>query len=88
MSYLAGRIRSERLKRRLSQEQAALKAGMSLRTYKRFEQSCGGNFENFVNVLRAFDRLRILEAIFVEVSTTPNLIERVKLIREKSLSRD
>ena len=39
-------------------------AGISIRTYKRFEQSCNGGFDNFINILRVFDRLEILEKLF------------------------
>ena len=63
-TYLASRIRFERKKKGYSQERMASLAGISIRTYKRFEQSCNGGFDNFINILRVFDRLEILEKLF------------------------
>jgi transcriptional regulator with XRE-family HTH domain len=63
-TYLASRIRFERKKRGYSQEVMATLAGVSIRTYKRFEQSCNGGFDNFINILRVFDRLETLEKVF------------------------
>ena len=63
-TYLASRIRFERKKNGYSQEKMASLAGVSTRTYKRFEQSCNGGFDNFINILRVFDRLEILEKAF------------------------
>ncbi len=63
-TYLASRIRFERNKKGYSQEKMASLAGVSTRTYKRFEQSCNGGFDNFINILRVFDRLETLEKVF------------------------
>ena len=70
-TYLASRIRFERKRKGYSQERMANLAGISIRTYKRFEQSCNGGFDNFINILRIFDRLEILEKLFpAPVSTS------------------
>ena len=63
-TYLASRIRFERQKKGYSQDKMASLAGISLRTYKRFEQNCNGGFDNFINILRAFDKVEALEEIF------------------------
>ena len=63
-TYLASRIRFERNKKGYSQEKMASLAGVSTRTYKRFEQNCNGGFDNFINILRAFERLETLEKVF------------------------
>ena len=73
------------LRLKLSQKEFALRADIPLRTYKRFEQNCNGNFDNFINVLRAFDKLRILEAMFMDAPTKSrlNVIERTIEIKMK-----
>ena len=63
-TYLASRIRFERKKSGYSQEKMASLAGVSTRTYKRFEQNCNGGFDSFINILRVFDKLEILEKVF------------------------
>lgn len=90
MDYLAAKIRAERRKLKLTQREFALLANISLRTYKRFEHNCSGNFENFINVLRAFDKLRILEAIFTEaqMKARVSVFDKIESARQKSLSRD
>lgn len=63
-SFLASRIRAERLRNGLTQEQMSKKSGIPLRTYKRFETSGFGSMGNLIKLLKAFDRLRILELLF------------------------
>ena len=88
--YLGAKIRSERLSRKLTQKELAELAGIPLRTYKRFEQNCDGSFDNFVNILRAFDKLRFLHSIFpaTNIKHKKTIIEKFEEIRNKSLSRD
>lgn len=87
--YLRIKILRERNKLKLSQEEFAKLANIPLRTYKRFEQSCNGSLENFINVLRAFEKLRIFEAIFQdELKHKPSVVERVEITWKRSLSRD
>lgn len=62
-TYLVSRIRFERKKNGYSQEKMASLAGVSTRTYKRFEQNCSGGFDSFINILRVFDKLEILEKV-------------------------
>ena len=90
MNYLGVKIRAERHKLKLTQSEFALLANIPLRTYKRFEQNCSGNFENFIKVLRAFDKLRILEIIFTDsqIKTRFSLFDKIEATRKKSLSRD
>ena len=83
--YLAANIRAERKRLKLNQKEFALLADIPFRTYKRFEQNCNGSIENFINVLRAFDKLRMLEAIFPSGSKTRvNFVDRFKEIQKKS----
>ena len=62
--YLAANIRAERKRLKLNQKEFALLADIPFRTYKRFEQNCNGGFDNFINILRAFERLETLEKVF------------------------
>ena len=62
--YLASRVRAERHVKKYSQAEFAKVAGISLRTYKRFESNGQGSIETLIQVLRGFDKLRMLEAIF------------------------
>lgn len=90
MDYLAAKIRAERHRLKLTQKEFALLANIPLRTYKRFEQNCSGNFQSFINVLRAFDKLVFLETIFVEslAEHRANMFDKIESARKKSLSRD
>ena len=90
MDYLSIKIRAERNKRRKSQNELAELAGIPLRTYKRFEQNCNGSLDNFINVLRAFDKVNFFQTIFIEESQhrilePKDIIAKAKI---KSLSRD
>lgn len=83
-SYFGSRIRSERNRLGYSQEDFALLTGISLRTYKRIELTGKGSIENMVNILRATERLRILEFMFSPpVQHKQTLVERVQMISER-----
>lgn len=84
--YLSSKIRAERKKLKLSQKEFAELADIPLRTYKRFEQNCNGNFDNFINVLRAFDKIRFLEVIFTDglSKKRATVIDRFEEIKKKS----
>lgn len=88
-NYLRIKILKERHKLKLTQEEFAKSANIPLRTYKRFEYGCNGSFENFINILRGFEKLRIIEAIFQdELAHKPNMMDIIESARVKSLSRD
>lgn len=87
--YLRIKILKERNKLSLTQKEFAKLANIPLRTYKRFEYGCDGNFDNFINILRAFEKLRILEAIFQDgLAHKSNIMDIIESARVKSLSRD
>lgn len=62
--HLAMRVRQARRANGVSQARLALKAGIPLRTYKRFEVHGKGTLETFVKVLRALDRTHYLILLF------------------------
>lgn len=90
IEYLSVKIRAERNKLKLSQKDFAELAGIPLRTYKRFEQSCDGSIENLINVLRVFDKVGFFQSIFptTNLQKRPTVIDRFEEIRRKSQSRD
>ncbi|WP_157118843.1 helix-turn-helix domain-containing protein [Azohydromonas lata] len=84
---LAKRVRELRSATGESQAAFAQRAGISVRTYKRFELEGHANLENFIQILRALDRTRYLPSLFVQPSKTirpPSINERI----EKILTRD
>jgi transcriptional regulator with XRE-family HTH domain len=90
LEYLSIKILRERRARKLSQSEFAKLANISLRTYKRIEQNSCGSLENFINVLRAFDKLNFLQTIFIEESLVKKLTpaEMIGETMKKSHSRD
>lgn len=83
-SFLASRIRSERLKKGYSQAVMAKKSGIALRTYKRIELTGAGSIQNLIIILRTLERIRAVEILFPLPTTQPRLtiIERIQLIAE------
>ena len=88
--YLSAKIRGERTKRRLSQLEFAKLAHIPVRTYKRFEKDCNGSVDNFIKVLRAFDKLNFFQYLLIEESKKNRLtpIDIIEDAHKKSLSRD
>lgn len=60
---LADKCRELRLSQGMSQQELAARAGISLRTYRRFEQESQISLERFVAVVRALNRLPELESL-------------------------
>lgn len=63
-AYLATSIRRIRRQSKESQDVFAKKAGVPLRTYKRFEANGKANLETFVQILRAIERTQYLFMLF------------------------
>ena len=83
-SFLASRIRFERLRQGYSQALMAEKSGIALRTYKRIEQTGTGSIQNLVIILRTFERIAAIALLLPAPKATPRptLIERVQKIAE------
>ena len=87
--FLASRIRSERVRKGHTQEAISSLAGISLRTYKRFEWTGRGNISNLIEVLRVFGKLRLIELIQSPSQTPPlGLVDRITTLREQQKSRN
>lgn len=61
---LCTRLRAERSKLRLSQRDFAAKAGVPLRTYKRFESGECDSLDVFIRITQAFSRAPGFETLF------------------------
>ncbi len=88
------RIKTERLRLQMTQASVAKQAGVSLRTYKRFEATGNCGTPTFVAILRVLNRLRALEislpkSAISEPSTPATKVERLrKRIRMSRRKRD
>ncbi|MDM0018003.1 helix-turn-helix domain-containing protein [Variovorax saccharolyticus] len=85
-NYLATKVRAIRKRTHESQEEFALRAGVPLRTYKRFETHGKGSLETFVQVLRAIDRTHYLFMLFPQpgpgpLNVKPSLEQRLSQLR-------
>lgn len=85
-SFLASKIRSERLRQGYSQAIMAEKTGIPLRTYKRIESNGMGNIQNLIFILRALGRIEALKLLFPlpNIKPTTTIIARVQKIAENS----
>jgi len=70
------RVEKIRLSRNISQEQLALKAGVSLRTIGRLEKGQGVSLDTFIRVLIALGIQQNIETLLPDPSIRP--IERIK----------
>lgn len=61
---LAARIRALRLQRGWTQVELAARAGMSVASYKRFEQTGAIAFESLLRAALALDRIGDFDAVF------------------------
>lgn len=80
------RLKIERLRLNLTQKEVSLRAGISLRTYKRFESSGISSLPTFVAVLRVLNRLRMLDYTLPNPATASRetLADRVEKIRKRA----
>ncbi len=66
VNEVAARVRARRKERRLTQAQLAEKAGMSLASYKRFEQTGQVSFQSLASVAIALDCEECFDALFAQ----------------------
>ena len=83
------RLKNERLRLNLTQGEVSAQAGISLRTYKRFEASGISSLPTFVAVLRVLNRLRMLEVSLPApaMATRETLIEKVEKLRKRARAK-
>lgn len=80
------RTKTERLRLNLTQAEVSRQAGISLRTYKRFESTGISTLPTFVAILRVLKRLRMLELSLPAPVLTrrENLISKVEKLRKRT----
>ena len=71
--FMGSRLRGERLRLGLSQVEAALRAGLPLRTYIRLEQNGRGKLSTFVAALRGLGRVAAVVALLPAAPAKPKL---------------
>ncbi|MFP3559261.1 helix-turn-helix transcriptional regulator [Paraburkholderia sp. SIMBA_049] len=88
--YLAMRVRGERVRAGYSQSAFAEKAGVALRTYKRFELHGVGSIETLSRILMAMGHARGFYTLFPHPKpiVKPTLVERVRSMSETAGGAD
>lgn len=82
--YLATKVRRVRREAKESQVEFARRAGIPLRTYKRFETHGKANLETFIQVLAAIERTQYLFMLFPQtpkVPSKPTFDERLRMLK-------
>ena len=87
--YLASKVRRARNDLGENQATFARRAGVALRTYKRFEVSGAGSIETLIRVLRAIERADRLKLLFPSPmpKRQPTLEERLAKAQEAWAAR-
>lgn len=78
---LVRKIKNYRIQQNLTQKEFSLKSGITLSTYKSFEQKGKGNFENFLIILYTLDKLHELDNLLQDsknVVKNSNVRQRVR----------
>lgn len=84
--HLAAKVRRARQAGDESQAEFAARAGIALRTYKRFELTGKATLENFIQILRALGRTRHLALLFPSAlpPPSPTLSDKVSALRVRA----
>ncbi|MHA6891407.1 helix-turn-helix transcriptional regulator [Ralstonia pseudosolanacearum] len=92
-SRISDRVRHERKRLKLTQQEFAARCGIPLRTYKRFELGQRDSLITFIKIVVAFDRAIAIELLFppkptsLEVRTPTAVLDRL-VQRVDGLKRD
>ena len=71
MNDFSKKIKFERIKQKITQEDFSIKSGITLSTYKTFENKGKGSFGNFIKILKAFGKEDQLKQILEEELFSP-----------------
>jgi transcriptional regulator with XRE-family HTH domain len=85
-ALIGERLKTERLRLNLAQAEVSHQAGISLRTYRRFEATGISTLPTFVAVLRVLKRLRMLEVSLPApiLGHRESLISKVERLRQRA----
>lgn len=78
LKYIGKQMRQMRFNARLSQQQLAERAGISRSTITQVENGKGMNLESVVAILRALNKLEILNNFETEALLSPILIAKLQ----------
>lgn len=85
---LADRCRRIRLEQNISQEELAQKAGIALRTYRRFEQEGVISLDRFIAIVHSLSRIAEFENVLLATPIQDlSELENPKTKRERSRKR-
>lgn len=92
ISSIAKKIRTKRIALNYTQEEFSKKSGVALSTYRTFEKSGKGSFENFISILSALGSVSELEILLPQTSFSPmaefNKKKKKERLRVKKKSSD
>jgi transcriptional regulator with XRE-family HTH domain len=87
--YLCSKVRRARQEAGETQAQFAVRACVTLRTYKRFEANGQATLATFVHVLRALGRTQYLFMLFPQVvpaATSVSLEQKLRQLKARSMT--
>lgn len=73
-TYIGQQLKQMRINARINQEQLAESAGISRSAITAIENGHIGNFDSLLNMLRALQKLNVLDAFATEAMVSPLLI--------------
>jgi transcriptional regulator with XRE-family HTH domain len=84
---LGQRLRSQRLLKDISQEELAIRAGISISTIKLIESKGQSTLENFVRVLVALDLAAEMQTLFESKPVSIAMMERMQKVQRMRAPR-
>lgn len=75
-AYIGQQLKQMRLNARINQEQLAERSGVSRSAITAMENGRIGNFDSLLNILRALQKLHVLDAFATEAVISPLLIAK------------
>lgn len=75
---LTKRVKQKRLNLNITQEELSKKAGVHVQTIKNFESGKTTTLLTFIQILRAFDGLNVLDTIFPDPGISPIALLKLK----------
>jgi len=83
MLDIAQKIKKKRLALNYTQEEFSSSSGVALSTYRTFEKTGKGSFENFITILTSLGAVSNLEALLPQVSFSPAEVFKQKTKKER-----
>ena len=92
ISSMAKKVKTKRIALNYTQEDFSKKSGVALSTYRTFEKSGKGSFENFIAIITALGSVSELERLLPQTSFSPmaefNKKKKKERLRVKKKSSD